>query len=68
MKKHLLIIAMALIVGCSSVPQPMPRDFSLGCVTDMECEMEEPDDMDAETYQQELDDLRYWVETGKVRS
>jgi hypothetical protein len=66
MKKALTIIAMALIVGCSTVPQP--RDFSLGCVTDMECEMEDEDDMDAETYQQELDDLRYWVETGKVRT
>ena len=64
MKK--LIIMALLIVGCVGV-QPCPRDFSLGCHTDMECELEEPDDMSAEDYQAELDDLQYWAETGKVR-
>lgn len=63
--KKLIIIAL-LLVGCVGV-QTQPRDFSLGCQTDMECEFE-PDDMSSEDYQKELDDLQYWVETGKVRS
>lgn len=65
MRRHLLIIAMAAIVGCASVPQS--RDFSLGCGTDMECALMEPDDMDSATYEAELDDLRYWAETGRIR-
>jgi hypothetical protein len=68
MRKALAIIAMALVVGCSTVPQP--RDFSLGCVTDMECALlhgEDEDDMDTATYEAELDDLRYYAETGRIR-
>lgn len=63
--KKIFIIAL-LLIGCATT-QTQPRDFSLGCQTDMECELEDPDDMSAEDYQRELDDLRYWAETGKVR-
>lgn len=33
----------------------------------MECALMEPDDMDSATYEAELDDLRYWAETGRIR-
>ena len=64
MKKLIIIALLSLNLGCVVINYP-PRDFSLGCHTDSECEDE--DDMAAEDYQKELEDLQYFAETGKVR-
>jgi hypothetical protein len=64
MKK--LFITVLLITSCATCP---PRDLSLGCMTDMECELweEQADETERLQAEAEMDNLVYYIETGKIR-
>ena len=59
----LVMLAWLALMGCASTHAE--REWL--CRTDMECELEESDDMSWEEYLAELDDLEYFDVTGKVR-
>jgi hypothetical protein len=67
MKKRILLLLVFTLISCAS---STPRDFSLGCMTDMECEEweNEADEQERLQAESEMDDLRIYIETLKVRT